>query len=91
MTAIIRAAPGYSVLSLAGEHVGVDPIIAWLIFADARRTPVTVGEDRTPPWTIERADGVVDTPARTFADRRAWLDTLLAERARAAAPASAAP
>ena len=89
MPTIIAAASGYSVLTLHEDgSVTHDPIIAWIVFADARRRPVTAGEDRSPQSTIERSDGVVDEAARSFENRETWVASLIAERAAAATKAT---
>jgi hypothetical protein len=82
---IIAAERGYFVLMLSGEHVVADPVIAWVVHDDGRRAPVTAGENRTAPWTLEFPSGLVDAPTSTFATRVAWLEFLRAERPQAAA------
>jgi hypothetical protein len=88
-TAIVPATPNYSALTLADDgEVLADPILAWIVFANGRRRPVTVGEDRGPQWAIERSDGVIDTPMRSFENRATWAATLTQERAAATAKAT---
>ena len=87
MKAIIAAASGYSVLSTDGADVDRDPIIAWVVFHNARRVPITVGERLTGPFAIERPDRTVDTGDFLYQDAETWAEAWL--RAEAAKVAQA--
>jgi hypothetical protein len=87
---IFEARQPYYVLTLADDgEIFSDAVLAWIVAANGSRRPVTAGADDGPEWTLERPDGQVEESSRRFADREAWRQVLLAERA--AATSQAAP
>ncbi len=83
---IIRAEPGFAVLTMHGDGgVGADQILGWIlrdVDGVPKRIPVTVAEDAGPSWAIETPDKTIDTPERSFADRATFVQWMQDEAAK---------